>query len=67
MTEKTTVVTPQRFAQGYSYEEYLSQIKVNKLRFEQYFGEFQPEQADVERFLSLTPKRGWSDEGAGHR
>lgn len=58
MTEKTTVVTPQRFAQGYSYEEYLSQIKVNKLRFEQYFGEFQPEQADVERFLSLTQREG---------
>ena len=33
MTGKTTVVTSQRFAQGLSYEEYLAQIKVNKLRF----------------------------------
>lgn len=58
MTGKTTVVTPQRFAEEYSYEEYLSQIKVNKLRFEQYFSEFQPEDRDVERFRSLTQREG---------
>ena len=56
MTEETTVVTPQRFEQGYSYEEYLSQIKVNKLRFEQYFGEFDPEKGEVERFRNLTQR-----------
>ena len=56
MTEETTVVTPQRFEQGYSYEEYLSQIKVNKLRFEQYFGEFDPEEGEVERFRNLTQR-----------
>ena len=58
MTGKTTVVTPQRFAEGYSYEEYLSQIKVNKLRFQQYFSEFQPEEGEVERFLNLTQREG---------
>ena len=56
MTEETTVVTPQRFEEGYSYEEYLSQIKVNKLRFEQYFGEFDPEEGEVERFRNLTQR-----------
>ena len=56
MIEETTVVTPQRFEQGYSYEEYLSQIKVNKLRFEQYFGEFDPEKGEVERFRNLTQR-----------
>lgn len=58
MTEKTTVVTAQRFAQGYSYEEYLSQIKVNKLRFKQYFGEFEPDEGEVERFRNLTQQSG---------
>ncbi len=54
MTGKTTVVTSQRYAQGLSYEEYLSQIKVNKLRFQQYYDEFEPEEGEVERFRSLT-------------
>ena len=43
MTGKTTVVTPRRFAEGFSYQEYLSQIKVNKLRFQQYYEEFDPD------------------------
>ncbi len=58
MTGKTTVVTPQRYAQGLSYEEYLSQIKVNKLRFQQYYDEFEPEEGEVERFRSLTQRAG---------
>ena len=37
MTSKESVVTPERFAQGYSYQDYISQINVNKDRFEQYY------------------------------
>lgn len=37
MTSKESVVTPERFAQGYSYQDYVSQINVNKDRFEQYY------------------------------
>ena len=58
MTGKTTVVTPQRFAQGLSYEEYLSQIKVNKLRFQQYYDEFDPDDGELERFRALTQRSG---------
>ena len=54
MPEKTTVVTPQRFDQGFSYEDYLAQIKVNKLRFQQYYDEFDLDKAELERFRSLT-------------
>ena len=58
MTGKTTVVTPQKFAEGFSYEEYLSQIKVNKLRFEQYYDEFELDEGELERFRALTQRSG---------
>ena len=58
MTGKTTVVTPQRFAQGLSYQDYLSQIKVNKLRFRQYFSELDIDEGEVERFRALTQRKG---------
>ncbi len=37
MAEKTTAVTPERFASGLSYTDYIAQIKVNKDKFEQYY------------------------------
>ncbi len=37
MTQATTVVTPARFAKGLSFKDYLSQIKVNKDKFEEYY------------------------------
>ena len=37
MAEKTTVVTPERFGSGFTYDDYIEQIKVNKDRFEQYY------------------------------
>ena len=37
MTAKESVVTPERFEKGYTYEDYISQINVNKDRFEQYY------------------------------
>ena len=58
MQGKTTVVTPKRFSQGFSYEEYLSQIKVNKLRFQQYFSELDIDEVEVERFRAFTRRKG---------
>ena len=58
MPEKTTVVTPRRFDQGFTYEDYLAQIKVNKLRFQQYYDEFDLDEAELERFRSLTRREG---------
>ena len=58
MPEKTTVVTPQRFDQGFTYEDYLAQIKVNKLRFQQYYDEFDLDEAELERFRALTRREG---------
>ena len=58
MPEKTTVVTPRRFDQGFTYGDYLTQIKVNKLRFQQYYDEFDLDEAELERFRSLTRREG---------
>ena len=37
MAEKTSVVTPERFGQGFTYPDYLAQIKVNQDRFASYY------------------------------
>ena len=50
MAGKTTVVTPERFASGYTYEEYIAQINVNKDRFEEYYGTGQLSDEDAEFF-----------------
>ena len=48
MSEQTSVVTPERFSSGFTYEDYIAQIKVNKDRFEQYYQsvEVSPDDAD---------------------
>jgi thiol-disulfide isomerase/thioredoxin len=47
MTGKTSVVTPERFASGLTYQDYISQINVNKERFEEFYesGQLTPEDA----------------------
>jgi len=47
MAEKTSVVTPERFAQGLSYADYIAQINVNKDQFQSLYDQFQltPEDA----------------------
>lgn len=37
MAERTSVVTPERFASGFTYLSYIAQIKVNKDQFEKYY------------------------------
>ena len=40
MASETSVVTPQRFEEGFSYGDYIDQIKVNKARFEEFHPTF---------------------------
>jgi hypothetical protein len=40
MVREASVVTPQRFEQGFKYVDYMAQIKVNKPRFEGYYNSF---------------------------
>ena len=37
MARETSVVTPERFSQGFDYPSYMDQIKVNKARFEGFY------------------------------
>ena len=48
MTSETSVVTPERFAQGFSYPDYIAQINVNKNWFEKLYDSFQVESGDAE-------------------
>ena len=50
MAGKTSVVTPERFQLGLTYDEYIAQINVNKERFQQFFDEFQVTTEDAEFF-----------------
>ena len=37
MAREDSVVTPERYAQGFSYTDYMDQIKVNKARFKGFY------------------------------
>lgn len=57
MTDKTSVVTPERFASGLTYQDYLSQIKVNRDNFDQYYGTVQLSTEDT-AFFRKTVEAG---------
>ena len=50
MSEQTSVVTPERFSSGFTYNDYIAQIKVNKDRFEQYYQSVEVSQDDADFF-----------------
>ena len=53
MARETSVVTPQRFEEGFSYSDYIDQIKVNKARFEEFYKfQIKPEDAAALRELA---------------
>ncbi len=47
MAKKPSVVTPERFAKGFTFKDYLAQIKVNKDRFDAFYssGKLTPDDA----------------------
>ena len=58
MTDRTSVVTPERFDSGHNYEEYVDQVvKVNKDWFTQLYDDFQidPEDASFFKEVSARP------------
>ena len=58
MTDRTSVVTTERFDSGYNYEEYVDQaVKVNKDWFTQLYDDFQidPEDASFFKEVSARP------------
>ncbi len=57
MARETSVVTPQRFEEGFSYADYIDQIKVNKARFEEFY-KFQIKSEDAAALRELANRKG---------
>ena len=55
MATQESVVTLQRFSEGFSYADYVAQIKVNKDRFNQYY-QFQVKPGDAQRLRAVAQK-----------
>jgi thiol-disulfide isomerase/thioredoxin len=56
MARETSVVTPQRFSEGFGYDEYIDQIKVNKARFQGFYDGCQIKPADVQALKELAAR-----------
>ncbi len=56
MARQTSVVTPQRFDQGFRYADYMAQIKVNKPRFEGFYNGFKVRPEDARAIKELARK-----------
>ena len=56
MARETSVVTPERFSQGFDYPSYINQIKVNKARFEGYYDDFKMSAEDAALFKELAQR-----------
>ena len=56
MASETSVVTPERFTQGFDYPTYIGQIKVNKARFDGFYENFKVTPEDAEALKELTSR-----------
>ena len=61
MAQQTSVVTQERYAQGMTYDEYMSGIKVNKARFEEYYANVKLEPGQAARLRELAAAEGGPD------
>ena len=58
MTQQTSVVTPERFAQGLTYEQWMEQIDRNQERFRENFDGTTISDADAEALRGAANKQG---------
>jgi len=56
MAREDSVVTAERFSQGFSYPDYIDQIKVNKARFEGFYDSFTLSDEDTAFFRELVSR-----------
>jgi thiol-disulfide isomerase/thioredoxin len=56
MAREDSVVTPERYSQGFDYPSYMDQIKVNKARFEGFYDGFKVSAEDMAFFKELTQR-----------
>lgn len=58
MAQQASVVTPERFAQGMTYDEYMDSVKVNKARIEEYYSNVNLESEQTEALRGLVASEG---------
>ena len=59
MAQQTgSVVTPERFAQGMTYDEYMGSVNVNKARIEEYYANMDLESAQAATLRELADAEG---------
>ena len=56
MAPETSVVTPQKFSEGFSYPDYMDQIKVNKDRFNGFYNDYPLKPEDAVFFKELVER-----------
>jgi hypothetical protein len=56
--EKKSAVTPERFAKGFTYADYIAQIKVNKDQFERFYAAGELSADDVRFFKKTAQAKG---------
>ena len=56
MAREDSVVTPERFSEGFDYPSYMDQIKVNKTRFEGFYDGFKVSDEDTAFFKKLVQR-----------
>ena len=56
MARETSVVTPQRFSEGFTYPDYMAQINVNKARMDAYYDAFQVSDEETQSLQSLNQR-----------
>jgi hypothetical protein len=61
MEDMESVVTAERFAKGFTYADYIAQIKVNKDRFEEFYKSVRLSEDDKEFFRRVTAMPGGAD------
>jgi len=54
MVRETSVVTPERFDQGFIHADYMAQVNVNKARMEEFYKNFQVTPAETDALKKLT-------------
>ena len=56
MARETSVVTPQRFSEGFTYEDYMAQINVNKARMDEYYANFKATDDEAQALQALNQR-----------
>ena len=54
MVQEASVVTPERYAQGMTYDQYMNTVKVNKARIEEYYSSVEVSAEQTERLQELA-------------